>query len=203
MQKPIWQRIRFIRWYLCLVLLAAVLAFLVGMREQRLERSQAAVTTQATCNDADVTLNDFNYCDVREGQSRCTVQATLACYFDDRQETVVRPVKAEFFLEDGSKVELWGDEGVLHNDSKNMELSGNVRLQSEDGYRVVTERLIYDRERGLFHTPAAVLVEGQGLVLRGLGMRLDMDGRTLSVLKHIETTLQGILSFDGQRNRSS
>jgi hypothetical protein len=43
------------------------------------------------------------------------------------------------------------------------------------------------------------LLEGEGIILKGQGMRLEIEKRTLSVLSNIETTLDGIVSFGRQQ----
>jgi hypothetical protein len=62
-----------------------------------------------------------------------------------------------------------------------------------------TERLLYDRDKELIHTGLPILLEGKGIILKGQGMRLELEKRTLSILSHIETTLEGIVSFGRQQ----
>ena len=79
-----------------------------------------------------------------------------------------------FFLENGKQVELEGDTGVLHNDTNNMEINGNVRVRYDEAYELSTDRLLYDQGKELIHTAAPILVEGEGIVLKGQGMRLEL-----------------------------
>lgn len=203
MQQKFWQRIRFIRWLLCLAMVGTVAAFFVGIKIRPAERLLPAVIAKATSGDAEVSLNNFDYRDVREGNALWLLKAATARYFDQRQETVLSKVNAVFHLKDGSKVELQGDEGVLHNDNNNIEVSGNVRLSYGDDYTLLTDQLRYDRAKELIHTPAPVFAEGQGITLRGLGMRLEIGTHRLSILSNIETTMQGIISFQGRRQSMS
>ncbi len=201
MQKKFWQRIRLIRWLLCLVMVGTILALFAGLKLRSVERLLPAVIVKATNDDAKISLTNFDYCDVREGNPRWILRAAGARYFDDKQETVLSEVKAVFYLGDGGEVELKGDEGVFHNDNNNMEVSGNVRVRYGDRYTLVTERLLYDRDKELIHTTAPVFLEGQGITLKGQGMRLEIATRTVSILKHIETTLQGVIA--GGKKRQS
>ena len=203
MQHKLWQRIRFILWLLCLAMIATIVVFFVGFKMRPVEHLLPAVIAKATCDDANVSLNDFDYCDVREGNSRLILRAATARFFDARQETVLNQVKAVFHLKDGGKVELQADEGLFHNDNNNIEISGNVRLRYGGSYILLTDHLIYDRAKDLIHTSAPVFAEGQGITMRGLGMKLEISRRALSILGNIETTLQGIISFQGRRQSMS
>jgi LPS export ABC transporter protein LptC len=180
-------------------MIGLVLAVFVGMKLQEVKRSQPVGLDEANSNEARVTLTGFDYSDVKEGRTRWTLRAAEARYFDDTQKTVLSQVNATFFLKDGRQVELQSDEGVLHNETKNMEVSGNVRLSSTDGYRLETDRLDYDHHTDMLHTAAPVLLEGRGLTLKGLGMEFEIGNRSLSILKNIETKLKGMLPFGPNR----
>jgi LPS export ABC transporter protein LptC len=199
MQQQFWQRIRFIRWLLFLAMAGAVLAVFVGLKVRSSKHILPAVVTKAASNDGSLSLNNFEYRDVKEGTARWTVWATTATYFKDRQETLLDQVKALFFLKNGGQVLLTGDRGVLHNDTQNMEISGNVKVSYGERYRLSTDRLLYNRDEELIHTVLPILLEGEGIILKGQGMRLEIEKRTLSVLNHIETTLEGIVSFGEKR----
>jgi LPS export ABC transporter protein LptC len=201
MQQKFWQRIRLVRWLICLAMVGTVLALFAGFKLRSAERLLPAVVAKAaksTSDDANIILNNFDYFDVKEGNARWRLRAATARYFEDRKETVLSQVNAVFYLKDGGKIELQGDDAVFHNDSNNMEINGNVRVRYEDDYSLLTDRLLYEHEKELIHTPEAVLVEGEGISLKGQGMRLEIAKRRLTILSHIETTLQGTMSFQGR-----
>ena len=203
MQQKLWQRIRFVRWLLGLLMVVTVLAFFAGFKLRSVERLLPAVIAKATSDDANISLNNFDYCDVREGNARWILRAAGARYFDGKQETVLSEVNAVFYLRDGGKIELQGDEGILHNDSNNMEVSGNVRVRYGDDYTLVTDRLLYNRDDEVIYTSAPVFLEGQGITLKGQGMRFEIATRTVSIMKNIETTLQGVIAGGKQRQSIS
>lgn len=203
MEQRFWQRIRFIRWLLFLAMAGAAVAIFVGLKVRSAERILPAAVAKVTNEDGSLTLNNFEYRDVKEGNARWTVWASTATYFEDRQETVLDQLRAVFFLKKGGQVVLTGDEGILHTDTNNMEISSNVVVSYGDDCKMTTDRLLYDRDKELIYTEAELIIEGQGFTVKGEGMRLEIAKRTVSVLKHIETTLQGIVSFGDQRQRVS
>ena len=167
MQQQFWQRIRFVRWLLFLAMAGAVLAVFVGLKMRSSKNILPAVVTKAASIDGSISLNNFEYRDVKEGTARWTVWATTATYFEDRQETVLDQVKTLFFLKNGGQVLLTGDTGVLHNDTQNMEISGNVKVSYGERYRLSTDRLRYERDKELIHTGLPILLEGEGIILKG------------------------------------
>jgi LPS export ABC transporter protein LptC len=178
-----------------------VLALFVGTQLQEVERLQPTFMDESTGNSASVTLTDFDYRDVKEGRTRWALRAAEAQYFSDKQETILNQVNATFYLKDGREVRLQGDQGVFYNHTKNIEVRGNIRLSSAEGYSLKTDLLVYNRAQQLIYTDAPVRIEGEGLTLTGLGMKFEIDKRSLSILENIETELKGIMAFrrEGQR----
>lgn len=198
MQQGLWQRIRFVRWTLCLAIIGSVLTLFVVVKLQLVQRPQALGSPEPTLDDANLTINNFDYRDVEEGQTRWTLHAESARYYRDKQETHLSQINAMFFPEEGGQVELQGDQGVFHNNSKDMEVKGNVLVTHSDGYRMATDRLLYQRQTELIHTPTPVSMEGQGVTVKGVGMRLELGKGKLTILKRTETTIQRAVLFKGQ-----
>jgi LPS export ABC transporter protein LptC len=181
----------------------ALIAIFVGLKVRSAGESLPAIATELTSKDGNLTLNNFEYRDVKRGQARWTVWADTAIYFEDKKETVLDQVKAIFFLKNGGQVVLLGDRGVLHTDTNNMEISGNVDVNFGKGYSLTTDRLLYDRHQELIHTNAELVLKGQGLTTKGQGMRLEIEKKSVSILHHLGTRLEGISPFTEQKQKVS
>ena len=203
MVQQFWQRIRLIRWLLFLAMAGAVIAILVGLKVRSATVSLPAIAAELASKDGNLTLNNFEYRDVKRGHARWTLWAATATYFEDRKETVLDRVKAIFFLKNGGQVELLGERGLLHTDTNNMEISGNVGVSFGKGYKLTTDRLLYDRDKELIHTNAEFVLKGQGLTTKGQGMRLEIEKKSVTVLRHLGTQLEGISPFTGQKQKVS
>lgn len=203
MVQQFWQRIRVIRWLLFLSMAVAVIGIFVGLKVRSAVDSLPAIAAEVTSKDGNLTLNNFEYRDVKKGNARWTVWADTATYFEDRKETVLDQVKAVFFLKNGGQVELLGERGVLHTDTNNMEVSGNVGVSFGTGYKLTTDRLLYDRDKELIHTTEEFVLKGQGLTTKGQGMRLEIEKKSVTVLRHLGTQLEGISPFTGQKQKVS
>jgi len=203
MVQQFWQRIRVIRWLLFLAMAVAVIAIFVGLKVRSAGESLPAIAAEVTSKDGNLTLNNFEYRDVKKGNARWTVWADTATYFEDKKETVLDRVKAIFFLKNGGQVELLGERGILHTDTNNMEISGNVGVIFGKGYKLTTDRLLYNRDKELIHTNSEFVLKGQGLTTTGQGMRLEIEKKSVSVLRHLGTQLEGISPFSGQKQKVS
>lgn len=203
MVQQFWQRIRVIRWLLFLSMAVAVIGIFIGLKVRSAVDSLPAIAAEVTSKDGNLTLNNFEYRDVKKGNARWTVWADTATYFEDRKETVLDQVKAVFFLKNGGQVELLGERGVLHTDTNNMEVSGNVGVSFGTGYKLTTDRLLYDRGKELIHTSEEFVLKGQGLTTKGQGMRLEIEKKSVTVLRHLGTQLEGISPFTGQKQKVS
>ncbi|MFP3869323.1 MAG: LPS export ABC transporter periplasmic protein LptC [Syntrophobacteria bacterium] len=203
MEQRFWNRIPLIRWTLCLSMLAAVLVLFAGVKVPPGEDRRSSISFEASEEEGRLTLNNFDYCDVREGRARWTLNAAKARYFDDRQETVLSEIRAVIFLRDGREVELQARDGVFHNDSKNIEVSGNVRVNYGGMYLLVTDHLAYDHDRDVIYTSAPVSGHGQGITLKGQGMELKIHECTLSILEGVETKVQGLCLSEGSPRGTS
>jgi LPS export ABC transporter protein LptC len=184
-------------------MVGGAVAVFAGSKVRTVEKMLPASVAQESNQDGRLTLRDFEYRDVKQGNVRWTMWAAKAIYFEDKKETELEQVKATFFLKKGGQVELTGDKGVLYTDTDNMEIRDNVVVSYGDGYQISTDRLFYEREKDLISTESKLVVKGGGFTLKGRGMLLHVAERKVSILTHTETTLKGVVSFGGQRQRVS
>ena len=203
MVQQFWQRIRLIRWLLFLAMAGAVIAIFVGLKVRSASEALPAIAAELTSEDGNLTLKNFEYRDVKQGNSRWTVWADTATYFEERKETELDQVRAVFFLKKGGQVDLAGDKGVLHTDTNNMEIHGNVGVTFGKGYKLTTDRLFYDRDKKLIYTDAQVVLTGPRITTKGRGMRLEIEKKSVSILHHLETKLEGVSPFTRKKQTVS
>jgi LPS export ABC transporter protein LptC len=203
MVEQFWQRIRLIRWLLFLAMAGAVIAIFVGLKMRSASEALPAIAAELTSEDGNLTLKNFEYRDVKQGNSRWSVWADTATYFEERKETELDQVRAVFFLKKGGQVDLAGDKGVLHTDTNNMEIHGNVGVTFGKGYKLTTDRLLYDRDKKLIYTDAQVVLTGPRITTKGRGMRLEIEKKSVSILHHLETKLEGVSPFTRKKQTVS
>lgn len=78
----------------------------------------------------------------------------------DPEAVELERVRAEFRQDDGREIALAAEEGALRPKAQTLSLSGDVALDTSDGYRVRTERVEADLEDGELVAPGPVSAEG-------------------------------------------
>jgi LPS export ABC transporter protein LptC len=94
-------------------------------------------------------------------------------------------VKLEF--EDGTWIELKGEEGDYDRDSGEFTLRGNVNGQTKDGYRFVTDHIFYREEKGSIETDAPVEIFGPSFSVSGQGLDFNLEKGDLRILADVTT----------------
>jgi LPS export ABC transporter protein LptC len=100
-------------------------------------------------------------------------------------------VKVTFYAKEGRTFYLTGKQGKVHQDSKDVELTGDVVLTSNDGYQLKTQSVSYVHSEKIVSTPDPVEIDGEQIRLTGIGMRVDVETKTFKVLSQVKTQLRG------------
>jgi LPS export ABC transporter protein LptC len=68
-----------------------------------------------------------------------------------------------------------------------MEIKGDVVVTSSDGYRLKTNFMAYQHQEKKIHTQDTVELDGDQLWMKGKGLLVDMEARTVKVLREVRT----------------
>jgi LPS export ABC transporter protein LptC len=100
-------------------------------------------------------------------------------------------VKVTLFTKEGQSFVISGNQGKVYQDSKNMELVGDVVLTSSDGYRLKTHSISYHHLEKQVTTSDPVEIEGEQIRVVGKGMWVDMEAKIFKVLSQVKTRWKG------------
>jgi LPS export ABC transporter protein LptC len=140
-------------------------------------------------------IRDFRQTKMENGRKVWEVAAADARYFDDTDTVVVRGPVLSWYLKDGRRIGLEGDEGRIRlerGDVMRVEVEGNIQVFLAD-YEVRTERAVYDRATDLITAPGDVSIQGRGLDLHGRGMDVKVSDQQLSLRQNVSMVLQPAL----------
>lgn len=161
-----------------------------------LTRDRTNAQTYAGPPRSDYTLADFTMTalDAAGERSFEVSGPRLARRGDDGSLYVDTP---DYTLVDGSG-HLWkgkSDAAWINHDGSIMKLEGQVEMQREAGgddkpVEVVTRDLTTWPKDKKMETAAAATITQPGSILRGTGMRGDLDSKTLELLSDVHSTLQ-------------
>jgi LPS export ABC transporter protein LptC len=88
-------------------------------------------------------------------------------------------------LEDGARIKLEGEKFDYDRGSGEITLQGNVNGEMEDGYRFITDHLLYTEERGSIETDAPVKIFGPIFSVSGQGLDFNLEEGDLRILTDV------------------
>jgi LPS export ABC transporter protein LptC len=109
----------------------------------------------------------------KDGIVQWELDADTARLEADTGKMVLQSPQVDFFLDDGTRVHLTAQEGVLYTRNNNMEVRGNVQLHN-DRYSLKTEVLAYEHDHRVMRTDAPVHITGQAIELKAATMHYDL-----------------------------
>ncbi len=124
-------------------------------------------------NDADISIGGVYQESLRNGIKEWSLNAVSADYFEKNNTVKFNDLYLTFFLEDGEKVIIQADKGILRTDTNNIEVDGNVIITSKN-YKLVTEKILYDHKRRIIFSKTHVHITGDSFDLKADAMSHDL-----------------------------
>lgn len=162
----------------------AALATLVGACSER----QPTVPTKKSSlpDSADQMLFGLEHALTTKGVRRAQLHADTAYFYEDGNRIELRRMHTTFYSGEGAKDgTMVADAGVYDVRTQKLDGRGNVKVVSEDGRRLTSPHLVYDRSVNQitsdtsfeYHTPTADI--------RGIGLRTDPQLKAVQVLSNL------------------
>jgi LPS export ABC transporter protein LptC len=127
----------------------------------------------------------------KQGRKTWEMEAKSIQHYQDQNMMMLEDVKVIFYSKDGRSFTVSGNQGKFYQDSKDMELVGDVILSSSDGYRLKTHSVSYRDSEKKVRTSDPVEIEGELIRLVGTGMLVDMEAKTFKILSQVKTQWKG------------
>ena len=180
---------RMIKLILVILLVAAV--FAVGTFLYINNKIQKGLHgTLVKSNKADIRIEKARYTETKDGQKEWELEADSAQYFKNDNLTAFENVKVIFYSKNGVNYTLTGREGRLRNDSKDMDIVGDVVVTSTDNYQLKTDSLQYIAGVRQISTKDKVFFTGPGINIEGTGFLADMVTEMVSVFANVRTVME-------------
>jgi len=141
--------------------------------------------------DADMRLEKIRLVEDKHGKKTWELDAKAIQQYQGQNIILLEDVKVTFYTQDGRSFILSGNKGKIYQDSKNMELVGDVLLTSSDGYRLKTQSVSYQHENKQVTTSDPVEIESKEIQVVGTGMRVDMEAKIIKILSQTKTRWKG------------
>jgi LPS export ABC transporter protein LptC len=191
--------------FIILTLVVVFLSVVVGVLVHRARVPRALTTEPATTN-ADYRLKQVHLQEQGRDGSRWQLDAEYSETFEEQNKTTMKKVTVK--VDQPSKGDqgsrswtVTGDEGDLNQETKNVELRGNVVLISSDGLRLETDRLRWDAEAQRAWTEDPVVIYRAGAVVHGTGFESKVAEEISSIKGRVRATFKkgtGVPGLAGQ-----
>ena len=185
------KRIKIAILIIIVVVGGTVLASLwANLREKRASETVEKVPKVST-GGADMKLEKVRLVEDKHGQKTWELEAKSARQYEEQNIMVLEDVKVTFFAKEGRIFYLTSKEGKIYQDSKNVDLIGDVVLTSNDGYQLKTRSASYHHSEQIVSTPDPVEIDGEQIHMTGKGMLVNVEAKTVRILSQVKTHLKG------------
>jgi LPS export ABC transporter protein LptC len=141
--------------------------------------------------EADMRLEKIRFVEDKHGRKTWELDAKAIQQYQGQNIILLEDVKVTFYGKDGRSFILSGNKGKVYQDSKDMELTGDVLLTSSDGYRLKTHSVSYQHANRKVTTSDPVEIEGKEIQVVGKGMQVDMEAKIIKILSQAKTQWRG------------
>jgi LPS export ABC transporter protein LptC len=161
-----------------------------NLRERKASEAVEKVPKVST-GGADMQLKKIRFVEDKQGQKTWELEAESVHQYQEQNIMVLEDVKLTFYAKEGRIIYLTGKQGKVYQDSKNVDLLGDVVLTSSDGYQLKTHSASYRHSEKIVSTPDPVEIDGEQIRLTGKGMVVDVEAKTFRILSQVKTQLRG------------
>lgn len=180
-----------LRVFLFLFLLSSLIAIGVSLLISYHSRREASEVKTFASTEADVGFDRMHYVETRDGQREWELEAVSARYFKGENLTMLDRVKVVFYSKKGITYTLEGREGRFKNDTRDVEVRGDVVITSSEGYQLKTDSLKMVSGGKEISTEDRVVLKGPRLDGEGVGLLIDREAERLTLLNNVKVILKG------------
>jgi LPS export ABC transporter protein LptC len=138
----------------------------------------------------DVQIKDIHYTEVGDPDLTWEIQADTARYVKKDNLAYFDHVRIRIIRRDGRSLTLTGNEGLLHTDTRDADVSGKVVVVSDGGDVVETDRLHYSQGEKQITTSQTITLKNPRMVVHGVGMSLSLAEQRVSLLSKVRAVIK-------------
>ena len=136
-------------------------------------------------------LRDIHYTqDYPEGNAKWTLDAEEVSFSKDKQFMTFYNFHLKLDTKDRPSIELKGQRGKYDRNTGVINLWGALRGRTNDGYRIITDHLIYKNKEGYLSSEAPVKIIGPFFSVEGLGFDFYIEKRSLRIKTQVTTSIE-------------
>jgi LPS export ABC transporter protein LptC len=138
--------------------------------------------------DAGITGSNLHLVEEREEEGyKFILDADKAISSQNEERVTMTGIRLRFERKDGHNMEIKGAEGNFDKGLNEISLKGGVQGQSNDGYSLSTEYVVYNQKEGVLKTDEPVKMSGPFFSVSGRGLLFSPEGETLKIISGVTT----------------
>jgi LPS export ABC transporter protein LptC len=138
---------------------------------------------------ADIRVHNMRLAEQHGSEPSWRVSARQAMFFKGEQFARVQQLKAEL-LRNAEVIRLTAARGLLHSDTGDMTVTGQVNLEHQNGLVIETDVLRWRASDRLLYTDAPVVLHGMSASVAGLGLRSRVDQQRLTIPHKVKASFR-------------
>ncbi len=141
-------------------------------------------------NKASVKVDRVHYAGTKSGRMEWELDADSAVRSRDGSVTVLESVRLKFYPKTGGPSTLKAREGRFSESTGEVEAIGSVVVETDDGYRLATERLKYMMKTKELTTEEHVEITSKSIDLAGDGLFATIDDGKFKLSKNVKAVFK-------------
>jgi len=138
-----------------------------------------------------IKLKDIHYTQEDPSKGiRWVLDAEEVRFSEDRQSIFFRGFRLKVKPAGRPAFQLTGENGEYSRTSGEAKLWGNLEGLSDDGYRILTERMVFDEKKGVLMNDRPVQLFGSFFSVSGTGMFVDLRKKKMKILARVKTVVR-------------
>ncbi len=173
-----------------IVLLSGVVIFYMARSARETESVRRPIVQEAELEEG-ITLSDIHYTqDDPEQGMQWVLDAEEVRFSQDRTYFSFRDFRIKLFPEGRPPLELEGRRGDYDKSRARVNLRGDLKGLSRNGYRISADHLLYNHEDGVLSTDGSVRITGPFFTVTGQGLHFDLEEERLRINSGVTTLVE-------------
>ena len=140
-------------------------------------------------------LNNIHYTqDDPDKGVKWTLDAKEVKFSKDRQSFSFRNFLLKLEPENKPSMELTGENGDYDKNSGEINLRGDLKGSTDNGYRIFANHILYQQKEGYLKTEEPVIINGPFFSINGQGFHVNLNQETLRITSDVTTRINSELS---------
>ena len=168
------------------ILLVVVSYYLIKGRHEIL---QGRILTDILSEEG-IKLENISYTQTSPDEGvKWSLDAKEVKFSKDRQFISFSDFRLKLEPENRPSVELEGKRGDYDKNSGEINLHGDLQGYTNNGYKIITQHILYKQKEGFLRTEEPVKITGPFFSIAGRGLYFNLEKETLRIMSGVTTSI--------------